>query len=150
MSHTTRNAAARGRAFADARNGSKPATAAAARPAPATAPPSKLLARLQAREPNMVAAAMRKGPPPAMFHSGAVPPALSSGANPAILNTLPEQIRHYASKAGAEEFGRLVSLYADNPDADLAVQIFEPRACLDDGWHEYRARLQSWVGCSID
>lgn len=140
----TKKALAAGRAFADSSKNpkAKAATMRVAAPAPTT----KVYARLAAHEPALVARAQRQGPPPTMFHSGHTPPFLASGADPAILNRLPEQIRHYAAKASAAEFGRLVAEYADKPNADLELRMFEPDACSDPGWSDYLNRLASWAG----
>lgn len=130
-------------------NGKKaPAKAARSTPAvPPPAPPTRAYSRLAAQHPEIVMRAQRKAPAPKMFHSGDVPPFLASGADPSVLARLPEQIRHYAAKAPMAEFGRLVAEYADRgPDADLDLQIFEPKACSDPGWFEYLDRLANWAG----
>lgn len=146
MSGDPHDVVGRARRFAAQRQ-----TSAASHQAPTTAPTAetRIVARLREREPNMFAAAMARGPAPSMFHSGPVPPFLASGADPKLLNRLPEEIRHYAAKAGVEEFGRLIAQYADKPDADVEVRLFEPQACGDEGWGDYLARVREWSHCDV-
>lgn len=84
-------------------------------------------------------------PAPGLFNSGDLPRATASGNPVADLLRLPWAIRHHAAQADQREWARLMNAYADNPDADLEVQLFEQDKINNQGNSDYRQRFADWL-----